>query len=89
MTIDIVITFINILSTVLIFSIIIRALMSWVMPGGGNQFARVLGDITEPLLGPIRRMLPPAGGIDFSPIVAMILIQLLNFMLTRVLSSAA
>lgn len=89
MSIEIISTFVNILCTVLIACIIIRALMSWLMPGGGNQLLRALGDITEPLLAPIRRLLPPVGGIDFSPIVVLILLQILNYVLTRALTSAA
>ena len=88
MTIDIIITFVNILSTVLVACIIIRALMSWFAPGGGNQLVRVLSDVTEPVLAPIRRALPPVGGIDFSPLLALILIQVLDYMITRVLASA-
>lgn len=69
------VTFISILGTVLSLAIIIRALMSWVMPVDGGGFTRVLIDVTEPILAPIRRWLPPLGGIDFSPLLAIIAIQ--------------
>lgn len=73
-----VVTFISILGTVLSFAIIIRALMSWIMPAGGAGLSRVLVDVTEPILAPIRRVLPPVGGIDFSPLLAIILINVIT-----------
>ena len=80
-------TFVSILGTVLSFAIIIRALISWVMPVDGSGFTRVLVDITEPILAPIRRMLPPVGGIDFSPLLAIILINVLTTVMGQLLSA--
>ena len=77
---EVVITFIRILGTVLWIAILIRALMSWVMPQEGSGFSRVLRDITEPILAPIRRVMPPLGGIDLSPLLAIILIQLVVYL---------
>jgi YggT family protein len=87
--INTVISFIHILATVLIIAIIIRALMSWIMPQDGSGLTRVLLDITEPILAPIRRVLPPVAGIDFSPILAMILVQLVSSLITQLLASSA
>ncbi len=84
-----IITFIHILATVLLIAIIIRALMSWIMPQDGSGLTRVLLDITEPILAPIRRVLPPVAGIDFSPILAMILVQLVSQLVTQLLASSA
>lgn len=81
-------TFVNILGIVLVVAILIRALMSWVMPNDTSGLMRVLQDITEPVLGPIRRVLPPVGGIDFSPILAMILVQLVSSVLQQLINSA-
>ena len=81
--------FIYLLGTVLTFAIIIRALMSWVMPTQtGSGLMRVLYDITEPVLAPIRRILPPVSGIDFSPILAIVLIQVVTQVLRSTLNSA-
>ena len=49
---------------------------------GRNPITRTLIDITEPILAPVRRIMPPMGGIDFSPTVVLILL----FVLQRVLS---
>ncbi len=62
--------------------IIASAIMSWLVAFGvinvRNQFIRVIVDflyrITEPVLRPIRRLLPNLGGIDISPVVALLLI---------------
>lgn len=86
--IDTVISFIHILATVLVVAILIRALMSWVMPNDGTGLSRVLVDVTEPVLAPIRRVLPPIGGIDFSPILAMVAVQLVGNLLVTLLQSA-
>jgi YggT family protein len=61
-----------------------RILMSWVQVDRSNQFVRLVYDLTEPLLGPIRNLLPSAGMFDFSPMIAGFLIQIL----IGVLSSA-
>ena len=54
--------------------IIIRALISWVNPDPYNPIVRFLVAATEPVLYPIRKRLPLMGGIDFSPIVAILVI---------------
>jgi YggT family protein len=79
-------TFIYYLGIVLVVAIIIRAIMSWVMPMDNSGLSRVLNDITEPVLAPIRRILPPLGGLDLSPLVAIILIQVISSVLVNALS---
>jgi YggT family protein len=86
---DIVISFINILTTVLFVAILVRALMSWIMPNDSTGLSRVLVDVTEPVLAPIRRILPPVGGIDFSPILAMVLIQIVGRVLASLVANSA
>ncbi len=62
---------------VFIFSVIILAILSWVSPGTYNPVANLLFQITAPLMRPVRRMLPPMGGLDLSPMVVIILLYLL------------
>jgi YggT family protein len=50
----------------------VRVLLSWVQVDPNNQLVRIIYQLTEPLLAPIRRLLPQGGGMDFSPIVAFI-----------------
>lgn len=66
------------LSTVLIFAIIIRALLSWFNMDPRSPLIQALNSITEPILDPIRRIMPRLGMIDLSPLVAIILLQVLS-----------
>jgi YggT family protein len=72
---DSLITLISYLFNALTLLLIARALLSWFDPGMRSSVGKILVDITEPILGPIRRMIPSAGGLDFSPIIAIILLQ--------------
>jgi YggT family protein len=56
---------------------------------GLRRFVEALDRITEPLYRPIRRLLPDFGGIDFSPLVVLILIQILRMLIDGVESSLA
>lgn len=69
------------LLTIMMFAIIARALMSWFDQGMRNPISQFLVQITEPIIAPIRRVVPTAGMIDFSPMVAIILIYVLQAML--------
>jgi YggT family protein len=64
------------LLSIYILFIIIRIVFSWGMLSYGNRLMRFLVDVTEPLLGPLRRTIPPLGWLDISPIVAILIIWL-------------
>ena len=55
--------------------IVIRAIMSWFSSNNYNSFYRLLVKLTEPVLGRVRDMLPNFNGIDFSPMLVIILIE--------------
>ncbi|MEE8434582.1 MAG: YggT family protein [bacterium] len=57
--------------------LIAGALISWVQPNPSHPVVRLLSRLTEPILSPIRKLLPPMGGMDFSPLIAIIAIQFL------------
>ena len=59
------------------FAILLRVIMSWVAPNPTNPVNIVLFQLTEPLLRPARRLIHPISGFDLSPIVAMIVVELL------------
>jgi YggT family protein len=59
-------------------AIFVRVIFSCVGVSYSNRFMRFLVTITEPLLGPLRRMIPLVGGFDISPIIALVIIQLLQ-----------
>ncbi|MCB2263713.1 MAG: YggT family protein [Candidatus Thiosymbion ectosymbiont of Robbea hypermnestra] len=69
--------------TLLIFGVLIRAILSWFNPGsyGGHPLADLLDSLTEPVMGPARRLLPPFGGLDLSPMLVMIGLILLKMLL--------
>jgi YggT family protein len=50
-------------------------ILSWFGGGGRNPFAAVLSELVEPVLRPVRRLLPPIGGLDLSPMLVMLLCQ--------------
>ena len=62
--------------------------LSWVSPGGYNPAVAVITAIVEPVLAPFRRLIPQIGGLDLSPLFALILIQALSMLIPtgRVLS---
>lgn len=78
-----VVSFIQILFNVLLFAILGRVLISWIDPMANMRITQILHEITEPILAPIRSVLPTIGMFDFSPIVAMLLLQLLQSLILR------
>jgi|SwirhisoilCB2_FD_contig_31_23761117_length_491_multi_3_in_0_out_0_1 YggT family protein len=71
-------------------AIILRAIFSWFSPGADNPIMRVLLEVTEPLLAPLRRILPSMGMLDLSPFVAILLLTyVFGPILTSILASAA
>ena len=80
---ELVFTFLGLLATVYTFLILGRVLVSWTNPSGGGGVTAFLYQVTEPVLGPIRRLLPPMGGFDWSPMIAIILLSILTRALLR------
>lgn len=74
---------------VFLFSIFILALLSWVNPGHYNPVNNLLHQITQPVLRPARKLLPPMSGMDLSPMVAMIGLWLMKLLLLDPLGSWA
>jgi len=77
--------FINVLAQALTVAIFARVLLSWMpakLPWGLGDF---VSSVTEPILAPIRRALPFMGGMDFSPFIALISIQIIASILLRIL----
>lgn len=65
------------------YAIILQVILSWVNPN--TPIAPVLNSITRPILAPIQKIIPSVSGIDFSPLVAIILLQMLNISFISVL----
>ncbi len=58
--------------------VLARVLMSWVNIDPYSPLARAIFNMTEPVLQPVRNLLPPAAGIDFSPLVVLIVLQIVG-----------
>lgn len=69
----------------LTFALIGRALLSWIDPRQEWTISRILADVTDPIVLPLRRVIPPIGMLDVSFIVAIILIQVLQNLLRQAL----
>ena len=80
-------SFVNLVITVLSFAIIGRALLSWFDPGMQTPVGRLLRDVTEPIIAPIRQIVPRMGMLDISPIVALVLLRLIGMLINQALVS--
>src|SRR5919202_5098059 len=84
----------NLLLSILMWIIIIQVILSWLFAfnvlntssGGVRAFAIAIDRLTAPLYRPVRRMLPDFGGIDFSPLVILLLIQVIKKLLAGVVT---
>ena len=65
----------ELLYDIFFYSILISAVLSWFAPRGYNPAVVLLHSLTEPLLRTVRGVLPPLGGVDLSPLVALIALQ--------------
>ncbi len=76
------------LATLLSVAIIARALLSWFNLDPSSPLVQALNAITEPILDPIRRIMPRLGMIDLSPLVAIILLQVIGSVLASALDGS-
>jgi len=86
------ITLVNTVFTILYWLIIIRVIISWVRPGFADERWRkiltFIYDVTEPILAPIRRLIPTGNiGLDFSPFIALLALNIIKNFLIRLLFS--
>ncbi|WP_457676822.1 YggT family protein [Thiolapillus sp.] len=74
---------------IFLYAIIIQAILSWVNPGTYNPAAALLYSFTAPILRPVQRFIPPIGGLDLSPMAAIIGLILLKMLLIPPLQQLA
>lgn len=72
---------------VFFFALIVSVILSWVAPGSYNPAAQLVNQICDPLLAPIRRILPNLGGLDISPIFAFIALNLIDMLVINNLAA--
>ena len=73
----------NIICWTLLIVIIVRAILSWVAPRSYHPAIRIMDGLSEPLLAPFRKLLPNMGGLDLSPIFAILAINLVQRLLVN------
>jgi YggT family protein len=70
----------NLLINVFLVAILIQVILSWINPGAYNPASALLYTLTEPVLRPARRIIPPISGLDLSPMVVMVVLILLKML---------
>ncbi len=77
---------IGLIANILVLLLFVWAILTWIMPPY-NPVREALDRIMEPLLAPIRRVVPMAGMIDFSPLILMVLIEIISRILINIVLS--
>jgi YggT family protein len=83
------ISVVNFVAGALYILILVRIFLSWGSISPWNPFMRFLRAVVDPILRPFRRVLPTFGGIDFSPLLAILVIFFLAHLITQILASVA
>jgi YggT family protein len=81
----------NLLFTVLTLLVLARVILSWVVAFGGgqilgNRIVELIFELSEPILRPFQRLLPPMGMMDFSPMVALIVLVVAQNIVATIIS---
>ncbi|NLB88402.1 MAG: YggT family protein [Syntrophomonadaceae bacterium] len=69
---------VNMAFTILVWLIIARCILSFVRHDPYQPVIKFIYDVTEPIMAPFRKLIPPTGGIDFSPIIAVLALSFLQ-----------
>ncbi len=76
------------LFNVFFFCLIIEIILSWVAPQSYHPASQLIRQINDPLMRPARRLLPPTGGLDLSPLLVFMMLNVLNILLLSPLAEA-
>jgi YggT family protein len=79
----VIVNFLQLLISVLMLLVLARVVVSWTSPRGGGGLVAFIYQATEPLLAPIRRVVPPTGGLDWAPLIAMLVLGVLLRLVVR------
>lgn len=81
--------FVNDLFNIYFWIIIVRIFLTWIPNiDWENQFIKAISICSDLVLNPFRRIVPPMGGLDFSPIIALLFLQFLQFTVVKILFAA-
>lgn len=79
----VIVNFLELLVSALMLLVLARVVVSWLAPSGGGGLVAFIYQVTEPILAPIRRVVPPRGGLDWAPLIAMLVLGLLLRLVIR------
>ncbi len=82
------ISILDIVVNVVVFAIVGRSILSWFVRDPSHPLLRILIDLTEPILAPIRRRMPPSWMIDLSPLIAIVVITVVWRMIVSLVPPA-
>ena len=71
----------------LLYCVVGSVVLSWVAPGSNHPLLQIIDEISDGVLKPIRRFLPPMGGLDFTPIIGLLILNLINTSFTQIIRS--
>lgn len=86
---DFLLVFVSVLFDIMNFAILARVLLSWFPGANGGQIKALLIDITDPILGVFKKIIPPIGMIDISPIIAILALNLVQTILVSIIRNVA
>lgn len=72
---------------VLFYCVIGSVVLSWVAPGNSHPLLQLIEEISAGILSPIRKFLPPMGGLDFTPIIGLLVLNLINTSFIQIIRS--
>jgi YggT family protein len=78
------VNFVGALTFILMIAIVGRSVLSWVNLGDDHPIVVIVYRTTEPILGPIRRLLPNTGTLDLSPLAALVGLMLIRYVINRI-----
>jgi len=82
---DLLVYFVDVFFSLLSLAILARVLLSWIRVSPYHPAVEFLYRITEPILAPLRRAIPPIGMMDISPVIALILLQIVQQVLVAII----
>jgi YggT family protein len=72
---------------ILFYCVIGSVVLSWVAPGNNHPLLQIIEEISAGILSPIRKFMPPMGGLDFTPIIGLLVLNLINSSLVQIIST--
>lgn len=72
---------------ILFYCVIGSVVLSWIAPENNHPLLQIIEEISAGILNPVRKFMPPMGGLDFTPIIGLLVLNLINTSLVKIISS--